>query len=85
MLRHMDIQTIIKQAGGQALVGKICGCSAQAVQGWMDKGKLPNSEWLGTTNYALKISQQAALLGHHIDPLDICPGAGQYMEQQQAA
>ena len=79
----MNIKETIKRAGGQALVGKICGCTPQAVQAWINKNSLPNTEWTGKTNYALKICKQASLLGHKIDPLDLCPGAGQYMQSSE--
>jgi len=77
----MNVRDIIKRAGGQTLVANICGMSKQGVQSWINKDSLPATEWTGRTHYASLVSQQAALLGHEITPLDICPGAGQYMSQ----
>jgi len=57
----------------------------QAVHGWLLKGGLPNSEWLGTTTYAAVICEMIAAFGRgNVLPLTICPGAGQYMIQPAA-
>ena len=79
----MKVKELIIKSGGQTLVGKICGVSRQAVSNWVACNSLPNSEWTGKTNYAVKISQQAKMLGHEIHPLELCPGAGQYMKSTQ--
>jgi len=75
----MDIKKAIELAGGKGQVARICDVTWQSVFRWEKAGKLPFSEWTGETEYARLICAQADLLRHKIDPLEICPGAGQYM------
>jgi len=46
---------------------------------WRKRGRLPRTEWTGETQYARVICDLARAFGHEIEPLDLCPGAGQYM------
>ena len=76
----MGIEEAIKKAGGKGQVARICNVTWQSVSRWERAGKLPASEWTGETQYARLICEQARLLRSEIDPLDLCPGAGQYMQ-----
>jgi len=75
----MNIREIIKLAGGQTVVARLCGVQRQAVNRWCNANSLPVSEWTARTSYAKKISELSQMLGHDLTPLDICPLAGQYM------
>jgi len=86
----MDIKTIIKQAGGAGVVARACTAQGMklgryAPHAWIKQGALPQSEWTGKTSYARVICDLARIFGHDIDPLDICPGAAQYMEHPEAS
>jgi len=75
----MNTRDIVKIAGGQTIVARLCGVQRQAVNRWCNANSLPVSEWTGRTRYAEKIAKLAQMLGHDLSPLDICPLAGQYM------
>jgi len=85
----MDIKEAIKQAGGASVVARACSAKLPkpitrfAVYRWIKKNKLPSTEWNGATQYASTISTLAKLLGSQIHPLDLCPGAGQYMQTSE--
>ena len=82
----MDIKEAIKQAGGASVVARACSAKLPkpitrfAVYRWVKNNKLPSTEWSGTTQYAFTIAALAKILGHKIQPIDLCPGAGQYMK-----
>jgi len=58
-----------------------CGFSIELFSNWIRRG-MPASEWTGKTQHAAKIAE---VLQHEISPLEICPGAGQYMAAKEAA
>ncbi|MCF7821861.1 MAG: helix-turn-helix domain-containing protein [Mariprofundaceae bacterium] len=77
----MDIKKAIELAGGRQAVSEKCGVTNQAIQLWLSNGRLPLSEITGKSNHARVIAEMAAGNGHNIDPIDLCPGALQYMQQ----
>ncbi len=85
----MDIKEAIKQAGGASVVARACSAKLSkpitrfAVYRWVKNNKLPSTEWNGSTQYASTISALAKMLGHDIHPLELCPGAGQYMQSSK--
>jgi len=83
----MDVKTAIEKAGGMASVARACtdrgmAVSRQAVAKWSAGQRLPSSEWTGETSYARVICDLIKAMGHEdIDPIELCPGSGQYMNQ----
>jgi len=83
----MDIKTALDLAGGQSRFAYACKSrlgieiTRSAVNAWACKNKLPNSEWTGKTQYSVLICDLANAFGHNITPIELCPGAGQYMSQ----
>tara|TARA_R110002049_G_scaffold282589_2_gene462424 strand:- start:5289 stop:5516 length:228 start_codon:yes stop_codon:yes gene_type:complete len=53
-MNHLTIA--FKKVGGAQVVAEVCGKSVRAVYKWLDKGKLPRTEYTGETTYAQKIS-----------------------------
>ena len=47
-----QLSNAINEAGGPRVVGAACGITYQAVLKWIEKGRLPRTEWTGETNYA---------------------------------
>jgi len=86
----MNIREKIDMAGGLTQVARACTnkgmpVSVTYVQKWGKQNRLPPSDWLGTTQYAAVICDLIKALGREeTHPLDLCPGAGQYMQQQDA-
>ncbi|WP_167632483.1 hypothetical protein [Mariprofundus ferrooxydans] len=58
-----------------------CGVTNQAIQLWLSNGRLPLSEITGKSSHAKIIAEMASANGHEINPIDLCPGAVQYMQQ----
>jgi len=50
------LSTAFKKVGGVSVVAKVCNRSVRAVYKWVDKGRLPRTEYTGETSYADKIS-----------------------------
>jgi len=75
----MDIKTHLENAGGQSEVARACSLTRQAIGQWVELNRLPYSEIAGRTRYAAIIAKMAQANGHDVTPLDICPGAPQYM------
>jgi len=80
----MDIATAITYAGGITAISRACAnrgviVSGQAIVMWRKRGRFPRTEWTGETQYARVICELARAFGHEIEPIDLCPGAGQYM------
>jgi len=80
----MDMETILNKAGGKSNVARACSISRQAIQQWVDVNRVPFSDIAGRTRYAAIISKLAKDRGHNIEPIDICPGAPQYMQHPDA-
>ena len=84
----MDIREAIEKAGGVSAVAdaisrRIKKISRQAVAAWAEKNRLPNSEYVGDSQYAVVITDLACARGFDISPDQFCP-AGQYMAQPKA-
>ena len=85
----MDIQTVIKRAGGVGAIAKAIKnrlpnqtITPQAIINWRARGQLPRTEWTGETRYAEVICDLLKAMGYDdVHPIDLCPGAGQYMEK----
>ena len=86
----MDIRKAIDLAGGPKAVATACtnrGLDVErtSVSMWKQRNALPVSEWKGTTIYAHVICDLIKAMGHDgVHPLDLCPGAGQYMQQPES-
>lgn len=80
----------IEKAGGIGIVAKACSNRGKpmtngAVSQWRTRG-MPRTEWTGETRYARIICDLAHAIGHEdVSPIDLCPGAGQYLIDQAAA
>ena len=82
----MEISKAIKMAGGNGAVVKAISnrgtpVSKQVVNSWRSRNRLPASEWKGETQYASVICDLIKVMcNEDVHPIDLCPGAGQYMQ-----
>jgi hypothetical protein len=58
----------VEAMGSQAAIARCCGVTQQAVQKWMERGRLPRTEWTGETAYAVAI---AAASGNKVTVADL--------------
>jgi len=90
-LLAMDVKQAIEKADGQSTVARACvargfeNVNRFVVHQWSKANKLPTSEWTGETQYAEVICDLLAVFGHNVKPIDLCPGAGQYMIDEREA
>jgi len=82
-MSNMNIRNYIEKAGGMVPVARACGLTRQAVFQWLEVNRMPLSEITGRTRYAKIIAKMAKENGHNFTPHDLCPGAGQYMQQYE--
>jgi len=89
----MDTREIIEKAGGAKVIEAACharGVKANADQitTWKARNAFPRTEWTGETSVVGVICELIRTV-HRIEiyPIEVCPGAGQYMIQpeQEAA
>ena len=50
-------KSLIDAAGGPESVGKVCGISARAVYKWIERGRMPRTEYSGETEYCALIEE----------------------------
>ena len=87
----MRISEAIEKAGGSGAIIKACASrgidvSHQRVYNWKVRDQLPNTEWTGDTSIAPIICDLVLAVSNiDITPLDLCPGAGQYMAEAREA
>jgi len=83
----MDVKTAIDMAGGATNIVTAFGnrgiiLTQPQVSTWKLRNTLPKSEWFGSTSYAAVICDLISVMGYpEVSPIDLCPGAGQYMAQ----
>jgi len=85
----MDIRTLIDKAGGNSNVVRACRArgiriTSNQISNWKQRNAFPASEWTGKTCVAGVICELIrAIHNEDIHPLDLCPGAGQYMQRPE--
>lgn len=56
-MKNQDIKTIaeaVKEYGSK-FIAEACGVSRQAVEKWVERGRMPRTDFTGETNYAEEI------------------------------
>lgn len=53
----MNLQELIYKAGGAQKVADASGIARQSVYEWIERGRLPRTEWTGETHYSVKIRE----------------------------
>jgi len=83
----MDAIEAIEKAGGPTTIVNAClnrglKVTRDQVAAWKVRNTFPKSEWTGETSVVGVICELIKAMGHdEVHPLDLCPGAGQYMDQ----
>ena len=50
------VKEAINEIGGVEAAAKLTGVSGRAIYKWIERGKLPRTDYTGETNYAAKIA-----------------------------
>jgi len=84
---RMDIRSALIQAGSPsnistAFQNRGIEVTPAQVTMWKQRNALPTTEWTGKTTFAPVICELIVAMGYEpVSPADLCPGAGQYMQQ----